>query len=232
VSELFENANQIWDYLKAQGYQGSYNKIKRAIESERLKSRRGGGFTRRMVDAYALANLRKAVDDSSASDAPGSADSAGKELILEDAATKLRDAVLRGCATSELLDMLRPLVDTTGVGELRQAFEAIKAQEAARTAALKRSRAEGALAPWRSVEEIMTAKAAVLRTDLRNLAHAVAGELVFLVAGDPAKVPELQAALQERFDDALHRYSAMREFEVLFTPEEVDADDASDAASE
>jgi len=232
MSELFENANQVWEYLKAQGYQGSYNKIRRAIESEALKPRRGGGFTRRTVDAYALANLRKAVDEAKAADAPGRADSAGKDIVLEDAATRIRDAVLRGCPTSELLDMLRPLADTAGVGELRQAYETIKAQEAAKIAALKRSRAEGALAPWRAVEEIMTAKAAVVRTDLRTLASSMSGELVFLVQGDPAKVPELQSTLQERFDDLLHRYSSMREFEVLFMPEEVDADDAGDASTE
>lgn len=233
MSDVFESVNAVWEHLKAQGYRGSYNKIKRAVESERLKQRRGGGFTRRTVEAYALAHLRKDVDDSAASDAPSKSDSAGKDIILEDAATKIRDAVLRGCPTSELLDMLRPLVDTAGVGELRQAYETLKAQEAARIAALKRSRAEGALAPWRAIEDLMTAKAAVLRTDLRNLTHNAAGELVFLVAGDPAKVPDLQASLQERIDDLLHRYASMREFEVLFTPVDMPegAENAGDPAA-
>lgn len=233
MSDVFTSVNAVWEYLRAQGYQGSYNKIKRAVESERLKQRRGGGFTRRTVEAYALAHLKKQVDDSPTADTPGRSDSAGKDIILEDAASKIRDAVMRGCPSSELLDMLRPLVDTAGVGELRQAYETLKAQEAARIAALKRSRAEGALAPWRAVEDIMTAKAAVLRTDLRNLTHNAAGELVFLVGGDPAKVPELQAALQERIDDLLHRYSSMREFEVLFTPDETaEVEDATEPAAE
>lgn len=69
MSAIFENPYQVHQYLKGEGWKGSYNKVKSDIERGLLRPRRGGGFTRRTVDAYATTHLVRRVDDDPAKDA-------------------------------------------------------------------------------------------------------------------------------------------------------------------
>lgn len=68
--DCFVNLNQVVTYLQESGYQCSYKKIKRATVERELVERRGGGWTKRTVDQYARAYLKRKVDTAPESDAP------------------------------------------------------------------------------------------------------------------------------------------------------------------
>lgn len=68
--QILENLNMVAKYLNENGYRCSYNKLKRAYERRELVERRGGGWTRRIVDQYARAFLDKKVDADPVLDPP------------------------------------------------------------------------------------------------------------------------------------------------------------------
>ena len=142
-------------------------------------------------------------------------DEAAKLPLLEHAAAKLRQRVLAGATDADVLELIRPLAEPSGVGDLRQAYEAILKAEQARSAELRRLKHEGELASRAEVDAVHEAKAGMLRQDLLAM-DQLAGEMVFLVEGDPARVEELRAYLRERLEEALHRYASRQEFEVVF----------------
>jgi hypothetical protein len=60
---VFANARQIYLYLKDQGYQVAQQTVYNHIEKGLLQPKRGGGFSQRTVDSYALSHLTKVSPD-------------------------------------------------------------------------------------------------------------------------------------------------------------------------
>lgn len=69
---VLDNIRQVYIYLREEcGYKCSYGKVRDAVEKHRtLTPRRGGGFSRGTVDAWARAHLVKLVDPSPDADRP------------------------------------------------------------------------------------------------------------------------------------------------------------------
>lgn len=70
MSEILKNPYQVHQYLRGEGWQCSYNKVKADIERSLLRPRRGGGFSAGTVDAYATAHLVRQVDVAPGQDRP------------------------------------------------------------------------------------------------------------------------------------------------------------------
>lgn len=65
----FKNANQVFQYLKGEGYQVSYNKIRADMDRGLLRPRKGKGFTLAAVHQYAR-TLPREGNDTPGMDAP------------------------------------------------------------------------------------------------------------------------------------------------------------------
>jgi len=72
----------------------------------------------------------------------------------------------------------------------------------------------GALVPREWVEQQMSAKAALLKSDYENTVRARAGDITALVEGNPQKTPELVAFLIELGLDWFARYAEPVAFQV------------------
>lgn len=70
--QIFENINQVFQYLRECGYQVSYNTVSDAYKKKprKLSGRRGGGFKQSVVDTYARKFLVPKMDTSPEADAP------------------------------------------------------------------------------------------------------------------------------------------------------------------
>lgn len=67
---VLKNATQIRDYLKGLGYKTNHYSVTKAINENGLIKRKGGGWSLRTVDAWALRVLDPPVDESPAKSAP------------------------------------------------------------------------------------------------------------------------------------------------------------------
>lgn len=81
AGRIFKNPYQVHQYLtKECGYQCSDGKIRKAISARKIRTRRGGGFTKTEVDAYAVSTLEKLITtDSAKDDVPVAGDSHAPE---------------------------------------------------------------------------------------------------------------------------------------------------------
>lgn len=67
---VFENVTQIRDHLISRGYKTTHYRVQKALERNELVGRRGGGWTRRVVEAWARQWLTRRADGSPEMDAP------------------------------------------------------------------------------------------------------------------------------------------------------------------
>lgn len=74
---VFKNAYQIVVYLGQQGYKTNHYSVTKAIDENGLVKRKGGGWSQRIVDAWARRVLDPPVDESPAKNAPVIAETDG-----------------------------------------------------------------------------------------------------------------------------------------------------------
>lgn len=70
AEQVFENVTQIRDYLIGCGYKATHYRVQKAVERNELILRRGGGWTQRTVDAWALKWLAAKIDHAADQDRP------------------------------------------------------------------------------------------------------------------------------------------------------------------
>ncbi|NJB66455.1 hypothetical protein GGQ74_000095 [Desulfobaculum xiamenense] len=78
MSDILENVHQVHQHLAEQGWQCSYNKVAADIRRGVLTPRRGGGFSMRAVETYAVAHLVRRVDADPTQDRPLACDEDGE----------------------------------------------------------------------------------------------------------------------------------------------------------
>lgn len=81
AGRIFDNPHQVHQYLTSEcGYKCSGGKVRNAIASRKIRSRRGGGFSQAEVDQYAKSNLEKKITvDSPRDDNPVGGDGLAPE---------------------------------------------------------------------------------------------------------------------------------------------------------
>lgn len=70
MAEILTNLNQVWNYLKEQGYSCSYKRLQAAETRNELVKRRGGGWTEAAALKFAQAFLSRRVVDGEEMDRP------------------------------------------------------------------------------------------------------------------------------------------------------------------
>lgn len=70
AERIFHNATQIRNYLNELGYRTNHYRVTKAVERNELVPRRGGGWSLRTVDTWALKFLSRKVDASPAASVP------------------------------------------------------------------------------------------------------------------------------------------------------------------
>ena len=70
MSEILGNLNQVWNYLKEQGYSCSYKRLQAAESRNELTKRRGGGWTQAAALKFAQAYLSRRIVEGESMDRP------------------------------------------------------------------------------------------------------------------------------------------------------------------
>ncbi len=107
-------------------------------------------------------------------------------------------------------------VQASRVQQEKAQAEVEKLQEQAKHARIRRLALEGKYLPREQVELELAGRAAALAAGLNFFAQARAGEIVELVAGDPARTGDLVRELAAAFDEFLNEYATTKGFEVSF----------------
>lgn len=169
---VFENPKQAVDYLKAAGWQVSYNTLRKAVAKGLVKPRKGGGFSQWVLDQYGAACLKRRLDQGQAADAPEDKDPGlGEQKMAEEIALK---QIVRQRETLKLARDRGALIP-------RELYEK---DLAARLALFSNS-----LEAWFS--RVAGEVAALLGADLE-----AAARIIGLVGGDPARALDLVGHVQ------------------------------------
>ncbi len=112
------------------------------------------------------------------------------------------------------------------------AAKAMKEEEIARLARIKRLREEGKLIPADRVSQDLAARAVMLKSGLKHLVQSQALALVHLVGGDPRKAPLLIDELSGRIEGLLSDYAAAESVVVEFEDEAQPAEAAEQETEE
>lgn len=70
MAEILTNLNQVWNYLKEQGYTCSYKRLQAAETRNELVKRRGGGWTEAAALKFAQAYLSRSIVEGESMDRP------------------------------------------------------------------------------------------------------------------------------------------------------------------
>jgi hypothetical protein len=112
-----------------------------------------------------------------------------------------------------------PPDEDDGLQQRRLTAEAELREVQVKNAALKNQILSGAYVPRDTFERELGARAMLFRSDAENFRHAVAPEIIALVHGDPALIPDLIEYLRAAHDRWFLRYSEDRELKL--TPEQL-----------
>jgi hypothetical protein len=99
-------------------------------------------------------------------------------------------------------------------GDEKTAAEARRLQAQAELAETRSAMLRGQLVERGDFERALAARAILFRQDLTNFAHAEAAELTRLAGGSELKIPDVVAALLDKFEIFLSRYAADAEFAI------------------
>lgn len=123
--------------------------------------------------------------------------------------------VLKYASSFLTMEKTRRKVEDEALQRQNLKYKTLREEEQWRTERLKRLALEGRYILRSDFGRELSARGLVLDAELKFMIQERAGELIELVKGDHSRAADLIRAFNESLDRTLHRFSTMKEFQVL-----------------